>query len=126
MKKTATNQQGHQGDVQFKEISSLPETAKSIKKQPLAYGEVSGHIHIITGDYDLFEDERGFKYAKIGNDGASLQHVFDKNFNNDFTTKEKLPIADHKQIDLKPNSIFQIGIQKQYNPFSKIWERVID
>ena len=118
-------QQGHQGDVQFREESELPNTAKKIENQPLAYGEHSGHIHVATGDCELFMDGDNV-YVKTGNDGAYLQHIFEQNFGNRYDYNKPMEKADHNPIKLKPNAVFLIGIHKQYNPFGDIWERVAD
>ena len=39
---------GHHGDVQFKQVSGLPANAIKVNNKPLAYGEISGHVHIMT------------------------------------------------------------------------------
>jgi hypothetical protein len=116
---------GHQGDVQIKMIKSLPQNANRITNRPLAYGEVSGHIHVLTGDVNLFEMD-GRTFAVIGNDGGRMQHVLENNVTPRcmLETKE-LQVADHKSILLPPGT-YEIGIQKQFNPFKKAFERVID
>lgn len=117
---------GHQGDVQFVSVQDLPTTSKKIEKQPVALGEHSGHQHVITGDYDLYQEEN-FLYADIKEGGAILQHIHESNFKN-FDTQEVISKADHHPItkSLKPNTIYKIGIHKKYNPFLKVWEQVID
>jgi hypothetical protein len=116
---------GHQGDVQFKMIASLPNNAVKVENKPLAYGEVSGHVHVMTGDVDLFEIE-GKTYAVVGNDGARMQHVLEHNLKPSCMTEAKeLPVADHKSILFAPGT-YEIGIQKQYNPYEKVFEKVID
>lgn len=124
MKKT-TGIRGHHGDVQFKMICELPQGAIKIGNKPLAYGEVSGHVHILTGKVDLFEIE-GKTFAVVGSDEARLQHVMENNFTPDCMTEVKeLPIADHKSILLPPGT-YEFGIQKQFNPFAKVFEKVQD
>lgn len=116
---------GHQGDVQFKMIDALPTGAQKISNKPLAYGEVSGHVHVLTGDVDLFEIE-GKTYAVVGNEGGRMQHVMENNLTPKCMTEVgELPVADHKSILLPPGT-YEIGIQKQFNPFEKVFERVID
>lgn len=117
---------GMQGDVQFKQLISLPLNAKRVENKPLAYGEISGHVHVLTGkDVDFFEMD-GITYAVIGNDGARLQHVLENNVRPDCLTKvEELPVADHKSILLPPGT-YEFGIQKQFNPYSKLFEKVQD
>ena len=117
---------GHHGDVQFKMIESLPINVKTITNSPLAYGEVSGHVHVLTGDVEMFEtgDRR---YAKVGKKQARLQHVLEGNLKDSscMTEVKELPIADHKSI-LLPPGVYEFGIQKQYDPFKKVFERVVD
>lgn len=116
---------GHQGDVQFKQISIIPANAKKINNKPLAYGEVSGHVHVLTGEVELFEIE-GKIYANIGKDGARLQHVYENMLKEkQLNQTKKLPIADHKSIFLKMGC-YEFGIQKRYNPYKQIMEKVID
>jgi len=116
---------GHAGDVQFKTIDSLPENAQKIQNKPLAYGETSGHVHVLTGHADFFEVE-GRIYAVVGNDGARLQHVMENNLTpNCMTEVKELPCADHKSILLPPGT-YEFGIQKQFNPFEKTFEEVRD
>ena len=116
---------GHQGDVQFRQIANLPEGAKRSENKPLAYGEISGHVHILTGNVDFFEIE-GKTYAVVGNDGARLQHVLERNIlPNCLTKTEELPVADHKSI-LLPSGTYEFGIQKQYDPFENVFKKVDD
>jgi hypothetical protein len=118
---------GHQGDVQFKSVDKIPSTATKIEKKPIALGEHSGHQHVITGDYELFEDKEGNIFAAIGNDGATLQHIHESKFKG-FDKKEIVEIADHKPIveALKPNTSYKFCIHKKFNPFAKVWEKVGD
>jgi hypothetical protein len=116
---------GHQGDVQFKQIDSLSKTAKRVENKPLAYGEVSGHVHVVTGDVELFEME-GKTFAVVGNDGARMQHVKENVLTPKCMTKvTELPVADHKSILLPPGT-YEIGIQKQYDPYEEVLKKVVD
>lgn len=118
------NVKGHQGDVQFKTVE-LPKGAKIIKNRPIALGEHSGHMHVITGDVELYEFE-GRVIAVVGNDGASLQHVHDSNFNESmYKSKKKIQQADHKEVDFAPGT-YEFFIQNAFNPFKKIFEAVRD
>jgi hypothetical protein len=115
----------HQGDVQVLE-AKMPANAKKVDNKPIALGEKSGHMHVVTGDVELFEDESGNMFASIGEGGALLQHVHDSVFNGDYSTNKQFQIADHKSVTLKPNTTFMFGIHKRFNPFQKVWEKVID
>lgn len=116
---------GHQGDVQFANIKSLPKGAVKIQNKPLALGEHSGHMHVLTGEVELFE-HNGTLFACVGSDGARLQHVHESNFKEShWITTEELPIADHGS-HLLPEGIYEFYIQNSYNPYSKLMEKVID
>lgn len=117
-------QKGHQGDVQFKEVSIDISNFQKIPKKVLALGEHSGHCHILTGDYELYESPDKKTFAKIGNDGAILQHIYDKNIK--FDANGILPKADHYPVEIKPNIILQIALHKQYDPFEKTFREVMD
>lgn len=113
----------HQGDVQVVE-ATIPKSAKKINNKPVAYGEHSGHQHIVTGDCEMFEDGETL-FVSVGTEGALLQHIHESVFKGDFATKEVLPIADHKVVKLTEGK-YKFGIHKKYNPFAKVWEKVID
>jgi hypothetical protein len=118
------HQQGHQGDVQFK-TSALPANAKAIGHTPIALGEHSGHMHVVTGDVQLYE-VNGSIFAKVGEKGAVLQHVHQSVFKNRYDLMEPIEKADHKPVILQPNETYEFGIHKRYNPFEKAWEKAID
>jgi hypothetical protein len=121
-----TNQiRGHQGDVIFRSINSLPKEAKKIKHTPIALGEHSGHMHIVTGDVELFEFE-GRIISVVGKDGARLQHIHESNLTEKaWVSSNEISKADHNS-HLLPEGIFEFYIQNSYNPYSKLMERVID
>lgn len=121
MKKTI---RGHQGDVQFKSIKTMPAGARRIAHKPIALGEHSGHEHIVTGDVELFEFE-GKLIAVVGSDGAMLQHVHESNFNGNYNSKKVIEKADHRPLPLEPGT-YEFFIQGSYNPYKKIMEKVID
>ena len=118
--KNQTN--GMQGDVQFKS-SSLPKGAVKISNHPIALGEHSGHMHVLTGNVELFEFE-GKTFAVVGSDGARLQHVHESNFKGYASTKEQQK-ADHHS-HLLPEGVYEFFIQNAYNPYKKLMEKVID
>lgn len=116
---------GHQGDVQFKQIESIPSKAVKITNRPIALGEHSGHQHVLTGDVEMFEYE-GKMIAAVGSDGARLQHCHESNFSDKcWTTTEEIEVADHAS-HLLPPGIYEFYIQNSYNPYSKLMEKVID
>ena len=119
------NLKGHQGDVQFAAIPAIPAKATKIANKPIALGEHSGHMHVLTGDVEMFELD-GQLIAAVGSDGACLQHVHESNFSEKaWASTKELPIADHKPHTLAPG-VYQFYIQNAYNPYSKLMEQVID
>jgi hypothetical protein len=116
---------GHQGDVQFSTIDSIPANAKKVVNKPIALGEHSGHMHVLTGDVQMFE-VGGRIICAVGSDGARLQHVHESNFTHASWTKtEEIQKADHNS-HLLPEGNYEFWIQNSYNPYSKLMERVID
>jgi hypothetical protein len=115
----------HQGDVQLIEVNR-PSNLKSVGKRPVAYGEHSGHQHIVTGDYELLEDEKGSIFISVGNAGAALQHIHESVFRNNWESTDTLPMADHNPLTLDPGTFMKVGIHKKYNPYAKVWESVKD
>lgn len=116
---------GHQGDVQFSSIQSIPKGAVKVTNRPLAYGEHSGHQHVLTGDVQLFEFE-GRIIAAVGVDGARLQHCHESNFTDQcWKTTEEIQVADHKS-HLLPEGVYEFFIQNAYNPYSKLMEQARD
>lgn len=105
-----------QGDVALRpNRMEIPANAEKIENNVLAWGEISGHAHVITGDAEVFRvDEK--MIVCVGGDGAKLEHI-------KFVTKAK---ADHKPITLAPNQIYEVLLQNEYNPFAKALERVVD
>lgn len=116
---------GHQGDVQFATIKEIPKGAKRVKNKPIALGEHSGHMHILTGDVEMFEFD-GRIICAVGSDGARLQHVHESNFTEaSWTKKDEIAKADHNSHEL-PAGNYEFWIQNSYNPYSKLMEKVID
>lgn len=112
-----------QGDVALRPIATLPATAKFIERAPLAFGEVSGHAHVIestgatTDQWEMFRDtETGRLFVAIGSDGAQLRHVRLK-------SREQ---ADHYPITLTANTIYEVILQNEFNPEAQAFERVLD
>ncbi len=119
------NLKGHQGDVQFKQIAALPKDAKKITNKPIALGEHSGHMHILTGDVEMFEHE-GKVYTSVGGDGARLQHIHESNLTpTAWTSTKELQKADHAAHFL-PKGVYEFFIQNSYNPYTKLMEKVVD
>lgn len=106
-----------QGDVALRPIKKInvPENAEMVENKVLAWGEVSGHAHVVTGDANCFLIE-GKMIVVVGSDGAKLEHM-------KFASKEK---ADHGPLTLKANQTYEVLLQNEYNPFAGALERVLD
>jgi hypothetical protein len=118
------NQIGHQGDTQWYTIDEIPKEAKKINKQFIAASEKTGNVHALSGNYDLYEYEDGFivdvKNTSILNHTA-IQELNEKTWNN----PNVLPMKDHKPSEIKKGTYF-VGIQRKFNPLSKLMEKVRD
>lgn len=117
---------GHQGDVQFAQISKLPEGAKPISMKPLALGEHSGHMHVLTGkNVQLFEHD-GKIFAAVGSDGANLQHIHESKLSaRAWHSTQVIEKADHEP-HLLPEGVYEFHIQNAFNPYAKAMEKVVD
>lgn len=116
---------GHQGDVQFKQLAELPAGAKKIVNRPIAYGDKSGHQHILTGGVDMYEID-GKLVAVVNGAGARLQHIHESKMTEKaWSSTEEIQIADHHS-HLLPKGVYEFYIQNAYNPYSKLMEKVID
>ena len=104
-----------QGDVALKPSSKKITSTNTVENKVLAWGEASGHAHVITGDAEVFELD-GKMFVVVGKDGASLDHM-------KFVNKTK---ADHDPIQLEANQTYEVLLQNEYNPFNQAFERVID
>jgi hypothetical protein len=102
-----------QGDVALMPTSKI----KGIKKENnvVAYGEVSGHHHVAVGDCALIE-ANGNMYVITGKGKSFLAHL----------KEGDMTMADHHPIELEPETTYEVRIQNQYNPYSKLMERVLD
>lgn len=81
-----------------------------VKDSCLAYGEMTGHVHMVVGDRRAF-DLRECPKTKV-------RHL-----------RVVQPVAlkhqEHERIILPPGE-YKIGIQKEYDPFEKISRQVAD
>lgn len=102
-KKAAVPFQCRQGDVFLERVDAMPGTAKARQRDNgrviLAYGEVTGHAHVIdtpTKEDAIYDGENGDFYLRI-EDAAGLVH------------------DEHARIDL-PAGIYRGRIQREYTP----------
>ena len=78
-----------QGDVPFRYISKLPANVKPRKSNIVAYGEVTGHHHIVE-TAEMYEDGLGNLFALVKQPTRLLHH-------------------EHGAIELHPG-IIQFGV----------------
>lgn len=117
-------QTGHQGDTQWYLIDSIPENAKKLNKQFIAASEKTGNVHALSGDYDMYELDDGF-VIDVRED-CILNHT-DKNLLNEKTWSKPVELSprDHRSSTIK-KGIYYVGIQRRFNPLSKMMEMVKD
>jgi hypothetical protein len=86
----------------------------------LALGEHSGHAHVVV-DCEVYKDPKGNKYVLPTNPkGAALLHKH-------LVTNGR---ADHDDIvldkPLKKDECYEVVIQRSFDPFAKMFKKVID
>lgn len=122
-----TGSNSHHGDVQLFEVESIPSTAKKVEKKLIAKSERSGHCHVLCGDYDMFETDKGETFVVVGTDGCTLNHTRYETLTPQLMSKNQATkIADHKPNFYKAGTKLFLGIQKRKKHFSKVWEKVQD
>lgn len=102
-----------QGDVALVPTSKVNGVKKENKV--VAYGEISGHHHTLVGDAELIEAE-GKMYVVTGKGKAYLAHL----------KESDMQMADHHPVELEPETTYEVVLQNQFNPYSKLMERVAD
>lgn len=114
----------HQGDVIGKMIDQIPSEAIKVDNRPIALGS-SSHAHAVTGNVTRYELGDNLYYEVVG-EKAILQHTNASNLNDDtYKSEHSLPVQDHNPIEL-PKGCYQFWIQKAYNPYKRVMERVVD
>ena len=85
----------HQGDIILEWIEAIPKGAKFLRKNVIAYGEVTGHTHEVE-NADIYEED-GILYARI-------------------TEKNPMVHPEHPATEIIPKSDRKIRFQKEYFP----------
>lgn len=115
---------GHQGDTQWFTIDEIPETAKKIENSFIARSEKSGSVHVLCGDYDMYEYEEGF--IMDVKEPCILNHTFESNLSQcSIKEARELPLKDHRHSVINPGK-YIVGIQRRYDPLQKLWKKVVD
>jgi hypothetical protein len=79
-----------QGDVVGQYISKLPKDVKPTKERIVAYGETTGHHHIVEGVQTAYENSTGFYFVVAPEETAVLTHIGN----------------DHEAIEMIPGIVF--------------------
>lgn len=98
------------GDVIFRPIDKPNGKAEKKKEYTVAYGEVTGHHHTLypmsAGAFlSLFQD--GEKRVIDLKESWSLRH------------------QEHDELIIPPGT-YEIGIEREYDPFEKAMKKVVD
>lgn len=105
------NQPYRHGDVVLIPVARLPKGLKTHSKgklNKLALGEVTGHSHKLTTDFELevFEDSEGVKYFNLPKE-ATITH------------------EEHKTGTLAP-ATYKVIIKKEFDYFANEMRKVLD
>jgi len=95
------------GDVWLETVDTLPSQSRPKRGRVVAYGEVTGHAHALTEDGLLYEAPDGTVYIRVPQNGTTLTH------------------EEHHPISLAPG-VYQVRIQRQYDPYTQVQVRVAD
>ena len=115
--KFETKQNLH-GDIIIEEIKKLPKDFEQMKdesREALGYGEAHGHIHKLFRMQDPELGSISFK-LKVDHDGNRFLHVLEPTL---------LKHQEHSPRIIPPGS-YKIGVQREYDPFTKLVRKVID
>lgn len=107
-----------QGDVVLKRIDALPKGKMTkVKNGLLVEGEATNHAHYGC-DCEVLKDEKGTLFIDATNESvqATLKHLL---MNSGAWTNEHTDIALDK-------GVYEVVIQRMYNPFAKAIEKVRD
>ena len=88
-----------QGDVLIVRCSSVPSAATRQENNVLAYGKVTGHAHVATGDVTVYRTraDAADAWLRVGSGGATVTH------------------HEHGAIRLEPGE-YAIRRQREYTP----------
>lgn len=84
---------GHQGDIVFRKVTTLPKQAKKKRDNIIAEGEKTGHAHQLKGA-DLHEVLGGPLYAVVNSEGRVVHE-------------------EHSEVKL-PKGIYEIMVQREF------------
>lgn len=93
-----------------------PMSKEDRAKRIIARGEHSNHSHVICGEDVLVREEKGSVFVSVGNAGAVLRHILEKEY---IETGEEIWTKEHKDIEL-PEGEYRYVAQVEFNPLDKI------
>ena len=111
-----------QGDVRLVEEKTIPADFKKDETENnrvVAYGETSGHAHVIDAEVYRKDDEIILDVKQE----TELRHIL--LVAGIYMPEKRYTEADHAPIPVEPG-IYRVKIHKQYNPYSKLPEKVVD
>lgn len=120
---TIKEQTGHHGDVQVYAVDEIPVNAKKVDKQFIAASEVSGHVHALCGNYDMYEVDDG--YIVNAKEDCVMNHTTNNLAVATWDKAEVLPKKDHRHAIVK-RGLYYIGIQQKFDPLAVLKRKVID
>lgn len=92
------------------------------KARIITRGETSNHSHIVTGDCEIMEDTNGDVIIKAGKDCA-IKHLIESVF---VETGVEQWTKEHNDIILEEGQSYKYVQQQEYNPYSKLIQKVQD
>ena len=94
------------GDLWFKKIEALPNGLILKDTNIVAEGEVTGHAHTLTGDFKLYEDNKGTLYLSV-------------------ETPAEITHQEHGVKEIAPG-IYIVEKEREYDPFLEEIRKVAD
>lgn len=100
------SKQYRQGDLLLEEVDAFPSNGKVNTNPVLAHGEVTGHSHMLVGDFNRVDIDDAV-YFQMERDG-------------------KLVHDEHGEIPLDGGKRYRMTRQRQYDPLTSIPRQVLD
>ena len=101
------------GDLLIRKVSVIPNSARIISTNILAYGEKTGHHHKISGSHQMYQIDE--------------PNVNPKQPTKYFDAKEKVKLThqEHNTITI-PKGLYVVVNERQFNPFENVSIQVLD
>ncbi|MHA1420320.1 MAG: hypothetical protein ACTSPO_15505 [Candidatus Heimdallarchaeaceae archaeon] len=96
-------------------------TKEERQKRVIARGETSGHSHIITGECEIKKEHDGMTVTAGSN--CVIKHLLEKPFVDEGV---EVWTQEHKDIALKKGNTYRYIQQKEFDPFERKINEVID